>query len=280
MIMKSKLLALFLLFSVFNSAQSFFGGNFSVKPEKFSSKVYDNSIQNIYYQLSFVSNAKATKSVKQVNCVLQIGNAYSKFGELNTIKYDSLTEKYSHTESIGSIEFNQLSPLVAKWKTVLLRDIMSGKIIIQDKAKDTFQYTESQPVFNWKVENEKKEILGYTCQKATVDFRGRKYHAWFSKDIPINSGPYIFNGLPGMILEIEDEKNHYHFTAIGIDKKKSDIYLRNDQTIFEVDRTKFRQVQKSYYENPSFYMNKTYDANGNAINDKMKARPYNPIELE
>nr|WP_254307019.1 GLPGLI family protein [Elizabethkingia anophelis] len=31
---------------------------------------------------------------------------------------------------------------------------------------------ESFPIFNWKVEKDTKEILGYNCQKATTSFRG------------------------------------------------------------------------------------------------------------
>ena len=52
--------------------------------------------------------------------------------------------------------------------------------------------------FKWKIQsNEQKEILGYKCQKAIGEFRGRKYTAWFTDAIAVNSGPYKFKGLPG-----------------------------------------------------------------------------------
>jgi hypothetical protein len=40
-----------------------------------------------------------------------------------------------------------------------------------------------------------------------------------AKEIPINNGPYIFQNLPGLILELEDSDNNFHFTAIAMDKK-------------------------------------------------------------
>jgi len=45
-------------------------------------------------------------------------------------------------------------------------------------------------------------ISDYNVTKAKVEFRGRKYEAWFSEEIPINAGPWKFFGLPGLILEV------------------------------------------------------------------------------
>ena len=45
---------------------------------------------------------------------------------------------------------------------------------------------------------------------AKTTFKGRNYFAWYSIEIPINSGPYKFNGLPGLVVELFDSKKHYH----------------------------------------------------------------------
>lgn len=39
-------------------------------------------------------------------------------------------------------------------------------------------------------------------QKATCDFAGRKWIAWFTTEIPIQDGPYKFYGLPCAYCEI------------------------------------------------------------------------------
>ena len=74
-----------------------------------------------------------------------------------------------------------------------------GQLVVQD-----FRQLE------WEILNVKKTILNYQTQKASTDFAGRKWFAWFALDrIPINDGPYKFKGLPGLILEIQDDQNYH-----------------------------------------------------------------------
>ena len=75
-------------------------------------------------------------------------------------------------------------------------------------------------------------------------------------------------------------KNHFHFIAVAADKKSYDIYLRNEDRILKVTREKFRTVQKSYYDNPGFFIHQGYNADGTAKTSRLKSKPYNPIELE
>jgi hypothetical protein len=84
-------------------------------------------------------------------------------------------------------------------------------------------------------------------------------------------------------MEIYSKDNEFKFTLNGINNKGCDIYIRNEKNIINVNREKFREIEKNYHENPSFYMQgKVYDAPDiNAVsNFKMKSIPYNPIELE
>lgn len=275
----SKLLPFFLFFSLVLHAQ-IISGNIAIPPSQYSSQVYDVSVQNIYYQLNFVNNPKLLNNRREVVCLLAIGRSFSRFGELNTLKYDSLAVKFSTLSTVGAKEINQMFPVMPRWKTIILKNETAHTNIIQDIAKDTYQYTEEFPKFDWKIESKTKEILGYQCQMATMDFSGRKYTAWFAKELPINNGPYIFNDLPGLIMEIGDNENHFHFLAIALDKSPQNIYLRNEKKIFQVTREQFRTVQKSYHDNPGFYHCKAYNENGSELSIKSKPLPYNPLELE
>ena len=76
------------------------------------------------------------------------------------------------------------------------------------KEKDT------RPV--WVITTEKKKIGEYVCTKATTEFRGRKYSAWFTADIPVNTGPWKLCGLPGLILEANDTQNEIRFQLIKL----------------------------------------------------------------
>ncbi|OPC43957.1 GLPGLI family protein [Elizabethkingia anophelis] len=255
-------------------------GDFTLNASPYKIVVLDQSIQNIYYHLSFLNNPKNSNSKIETLCVLQLGKNFSKFTDYNTLRQDSLTKKDSEKEKIGADEINQMLALKEKWKPTLVKSILEEKYIIQDRAKNRYQYEEEQPIFKWTLNNETKEILGYNCKKATTEYRGRKYIAWYTEDIPINNGPYIFQGLPGLIMQIEDTKSHYSFTAIAIDRKTIPVYLRNEEQILHVRREQFRKVEKSLHENPGFFYGEAYDSNGNSVRDRGKPLPYNPIELE
>jgi len=71
---------------------------------------------------------------------------------------------------------------------------------------------------NWKITDSIKIADELHLQKATTQFGGRSWVAWFSKDIPIPYGPYKFNGLPGLIVDLYDTKEDYHFKIIKSEK--------------------------------------------------------------
>jgi len=59
--------------------------------------------------------------------------------------------------------------------------------------------------FDWKLKNETKEILGFTCYLATYEktgFSPIKIAAWYAPELPFPFGPKGYHGLPGLILEI------------------------------------------------------------------------------
>jgi GLPGLI family protein len=72
---------------------------------------------------------------------------------------------------------------------------------------------EKNQQINWKLSEEEKKIQGFLCKKATCSYRGRSYTAWYSPEIPIPEGPYKFKGLPGLILEIEDDREELRIWA-------------------------------------------------------------------
>ncbi|WBV53381.1 GLPGLI family protein [Chryseobacterium gambrini] len=269
---------LFLFLSFFSHAQISVSGNFSMKPDSYEAMVIDSSYQNIYYKAEFVKDPKKKKL--ETTCVLQIGKKFSKFSDFNVLRKDSLMEKYSHLEKIGAKELGQSLNLAEKWRSILIKNFQENNITVQDKTNITYQYEEKQPALDWKLENETREILGYVCHKATTKYRGRKYAAWYCKEIPINNGPYIFQNLPGLILELEDSDNNFHFTAIAMDKKINAVYLRNEKRILHITRGQFRKALQTYHDNPGFFHGKAYNEDGSQIAVKSPPLPYNPIELE
>ena len=76
---------------------------------------------------------------------------------------------------------------------------------------------EPMDLFDWTLINESRDIMSYTAYKAETTFRGRSYTAWYTPDIKINAGPWKFNGLPGLILEVVDSENGVQFLLSSLE---------------------------------------------------------------
>lgn len=112
---------------------------------------------------------------------------------------------------------------------------------------DVYEVEEKAPVFSWEIKNETKEIGNFTCQRAILNYGGRKWEAWFAKDIIIQDGPYIFSGLPGLIVSLYDEKRNYSFQLVQIKNDFYDFY-RDDEIFITPYRVNRRQLEKVYID--------------------------------
>lgn len=153
--------------------------------------------------------------------------------------------------------------------------------VVNLDAAGVFQYVEPVPTLKWKVLPKSKTILGYDCQCATVTFRGREYEAWFTIDIPLGYGPWKFQGLPGLILEVRDLKNEFHFTANGIEQVKGEKdILMFDEEMRSIKRVRALKMEQMLHKDHTAYAADygiTYRLSGA---QEHNAQPYFPIELE
>ncbi|MDR3694625.1 GLPGLI family protein [Mucilaginibacter sp.] len=74
------------------------------------------------------------------------------------------------------------------------------------------------PAIDWKISSDTATFSGLHCQKATGHFKGRDYTAWFCPDLPVHTGPWKLNGLPGVIVDAHDAKNEVVFKFDGVEK--------------------------------------------------------------
>lgn len=109
----------------------------------------------------------------------------------------------------------------------------------------------------WRITNESKKILNFTCFKAVTSVPRRNSSnkkfslllnpafteivVWFTNNIPIPIGPSDFYSLPGAILEVSIDNNAIQFQAIQIKKNTSS----ND---FKVPQNHVLINEKQYVE--------------------------------
>lgn len=94
---------------------------------------------------------------------------------------------------------------------------------------------ENLPKINWKIEDEFKTLSHIKCQKATGYFRGRTYSVWFAPSIPLPFGPWKLQGLPGLILEAQDEEHKIFIKAQKIVFKPSEsLIFPNEATAIDI----------------------------------------------
>lgn len=151
------------------------------------------------YQVEWKLNGKNEK----MNMVLDIDKEYVKFYDYKFLEMDSISKKTGEN-----------------WQTNTMTDQLVLRKVNSNENKtfhdNNFDYfvINSTDKINWKIESETKKIQGYKLQKASANFGGRNWTAWFSEDIPFQEGPYKFRGLPGLIFEISDENRDFTYTLV------------------------------------------------------------------
>lgn len=119
----------------------------------------------------------------------------------------------------------------------------TGDVTVSDAvAMQWYVYNDVLHPQVWEIRDSLRIIHGYECHLATADFRGRRWYAWFTPEIPIDNGPWKLGGLPGLILEAYDQNNHYYYSLLGFEEKEMNIYYALpidlfDKTVGAIEKT-------------------------------------------
>ena len=271
--MKRVVLILFLLLSYCGiQAQT----PLSVDPYTFKG-VLDTTRVRIVYQLTYIIDVDKPQQKKTQELELLLGKRYELF------RFDK--ERFDKGFSVPN--GSQLNiPGYGLAASVFLFDRYSGKrqTFIKGVASSTLSYTTEDTPLQWSLRPEKKKILGHTCQKATVQYLGRNYTAWFATSLPISSGPWKLRGLPGLILEVSDERGEYQFDAVLIEEKPKNstlIHSINDRYI-ATTRQKVNEALRRIHKDILQAIQTIYGRRPQVIGSDAAIIPvpYNPIELE
>jgi GLPGLI family protein len=114
---------------------------------------------------------------------------------------------------------------------------------------DEYNVEDVLPAIDWTIGVDTQTFYGLHCQKATCHFKGRDYIAWFCPDLPVHTGPWKLNGLPGVIVDARDTKNEVVFQFDGVEKTVASS--PEDQPVANPDGKKMDAVLVDTYDDPN-----------------------------
>ena len=192
--------------------------------------VLDRAYMKCLYHYVYLNDTLIGKTDDDL-LVLQIGKSISKCFSHYSNQVDSLSALPKGDRMLGKMigdamnngEFMRGNYPHKRLKTYIYKNYPEGRMTVTDGLiLQDYRYVDSLHAQTWTMGDSTREVLGYTCQQATADFRGRRWTAWFATDIPVSDGPWKLGGLPGLILEAYDKGHQYTFTAVGLERVKEE----------------------------------------------------------
>lgn len=238
----------------------------------------------IIYDYSYQVNKEDTLSKQKEQMVLKVAKNFSFYASLNKMKLMDLEKNWKESDGLP----DRKSIPKTRVNYSIIKEFNSNQITFSDWIRgDTYVFNQMLDKMEWKLLKDQKEILGYSCKKATTEFAGRTYVAWYTTDISIADGPYKFHGLPGLILSIYDTNKHYQFNVASV--KNSSSFCNTGEQLqkpTQITYEEYKQLKKRYKEKPSTLINsggmtfpkEMLDLADQRAKEKMKFEN-NPMEL-
>lgn len=204
-----------------------------------SLSMYSQMVEGI---IEYVIRVEKDSSIKQLDSLnidpLMMSKMETYINNASELSLQLIfNDKLSRSENIEDLEND------SKQGMYNINKIASGgdKITYTDLEKnityiDNPKYPNilaEQTRFEWLITGETKLIEGYLCHKATTNqivenSLGKQsipIEAWFSRELSFPIGPYIYNGLPGIVLEVKRKSTIIKATKINLTKINNSISI-------------------------------------------------------
>ena len=240
--------------------------------------------QEFFYDYRRLQDTTDREKITEDIMVLQVGSELSKFFSYRKLQSDSLLRATPPEQVLADP-----SKFIARGAQsyTIYKNLPAGTLSYTDKiSRDNLRYEEEIPAMEWQLLDESKIVEGYTCYRAECDFRGRRYVAWYTPEIPISNGPWKFGGLPGLILEAVDSEGHHSFALNGIRNVTREI-TQPDLQYHQTPRVRYLRTLRQFESDPIGYMSANSGANviirkpdGSNFDEAMSAREIHYDYLE
>jgi len=234
--------------------------------------------QRFAYEYKFITDSTKIDDANSELMYLDIAKKGSKFYSQKNNIADSIHQDRvkKGTRDFTGIDYGSVSYVVEKsysdFKIDFFNNLDMNKYRVSDNRK-----------MDWKILPQKEKIGEFNTQKASLNFAGRIWTAWFVSDIPIQDGPYKFHGLPGLIVKIEDKTKSHSFVLKEIKKLTSDQEWVSDSekktfgSIIAIDQEKYKKQVIDFRNNPTKGMRQMMSGNTKVM---MMDENGKPLDIE
>lgn len=258
--------------------------NFSAYAQFFHPwKVLDSAGVIVTYSLHWQQDSTDAERIRSEDMQLFFGDSLSKFQSKNSYRFDTIIQKMKTVDEFIAMTQDQANaPPMTGILYKIYKNLPKSKITITAHTLDgTFKFTEPLDLMQWQLTAEADTLCGYRVQKATTNFGGRKWIAWFTPELPYNDGPYKFCGLPGLILKVHDSRNHYVFELKSIERLAEPLAIKMEEKDY-IESTKmqyFKALDAMYADIISRAKEAGLSSSSQQTAARNLKRRNNPIEL-
>lgn len=179
--------------------------------------------QRFSYVYQLVPDSTNQADVKSEMMLLEVLPKFSKFYSETVFKSDSIANAMLEKELAATGSMNVKSDMRKGFvRSTVIKEFPDFKTYLVTRIGQTKMKVADERKMNWKILPDKQKISDFQTQKAETEIFGRKWTAWFTTEIPVQDGPYKFQGLPGLIVKIEDDTKSHSYILNGIKNLKSE----------------------------------------------------------
>lgn len=180
--------------------------------------------QRFIYDYTFVKDTLNKTNFSKELMYLDISKDGSKFYSRDVFVEDSAMmanfEKQIKTTGAMNVDVKVMDSRSASVREKVFKSYPKFDVETEVRVgRDIFKVSDDRSI-SWKILAEKEKVGEFQTQKATTEFAGRKWTAWFATELPFQDGPYKFHGLPGLIVKLEDASKTHQFDLKGVTKYK------------------------------------------------------------
>lgn len=259
------------------------GNNLNAQYFDFPYQVLDSFNLKITYTITWKEDTNNLERIRSEKMILMVGSEISKFMSKNFYEYKNIGRKAERAGQLQEfMDKNEYQNYRTRFSYQILKNYPMGSYTYFNKVlPDLMQYTEPIQIIQWELLDETDSIGDYPAQKARCSYGGREWIAWYTNSIPINDGPYKFQGLPGLIIKINDKNEHYVFEMDAIERYEQyfDIELEDREWI-KTTRENFLKAEQNFRHD---ILSRAKDAGANVVSQQTAYRNMlkknNPIEF-